>query len=134
MKKFLNFLRRCYLAYRNPFPPNLEDLEKENIKLKEMVLDQIGKDETIQFIIDNLHQPFMVLEGGVCRVIAELLVKQFIDIGAINYVEMTFTSKSTMPGEHFVLTLQKSSGLTPHQKVTRLEKELAEERSWKNWS
>ena len=60
-------------------------------------------------------------------------MKEFIETGAINYVEMSFTSTILAPGEHFLLTIQKSSGLTPHQKLLNCQKELENEKSWKNW-
>ena len=108
-------------------------LEKENASLRQLAYEKVSETNIVDFFVKDHFGLLVTIEGGFCRVIAELLVKEFIETGAANYVEMSFTSNNCMPGEHFVLTLQKSSGLTPHQKIKMLEKELSEERSWKNW-
>lgn len=73
----------------------------------------------------NNGQLTMELEGGMCRVMAESFADQFIGSGAINYVEMSFTSKK-MPGDMLVVTIQKASGKTPHQLRVEAESKLAE--------
>lgn len=67
----------------------------------------------------------IVLEGGAASLFAESFVQQYKESGAINYVEMFFTSKECMPGEKFVVTVQRVAGHTPHQLRVKAVEELA---------
>lgn len=57
-------------------------------------------------------------EGGACQVIAEAFAEQFVGSGAVNYLEMTFTSEER---GSFVVTMQKVGGMTPAEKVAKIK-------------
>lgn len=111
----------------------IQELRNENRDLRQKLYDQLPESEIVDFFVRDHFGALLEVEGGILRIFAELLVKEFIDTGAINYVEMAFTSNSLDPGERYVLTLQKASGLTPHQKLLQAQRELNEALSWKNW-
>lgn len=123
-----------------PFYERIRELEKNNLILKmenedlsTALIDDLQKKTIINKMLADGKGALIEFEGGAIHLIAEMLGRQFEQSSAVNYIEMTFTCQYFMPGEHFVLTLQKSSGLTPHQKVIQLEKELAELRAFGNW-
>ena len=66
------------------------------------------------------------LQGGAAQILAEALAKQYADNGAVNYIEMTFESRAAMPGQRFVVTVQRCDGKTPH--ALRREAEAEAER------
>lgn len=122
------FLYKC-----NPLSSDIEYLQKENEQLRQLLYKQLPENEIVNFFVEDKFGSLVNVKGGICKIVAELIVKEFIETGAINYVEMSFTSTILAPGEHFLLTVQKSSGLTPHQKLLHCQNELAEEKSWRNW-
>lgn len=67
----------------------------------------------------------MDLEGGACRLLAEWLADEYKRNSGINYIESRFTSHEAMPGEAFVVTVQRVNGKTPHQLRQDAERELA---------
>jgi hypothetical protein len=134
--KLIQWIKKFIEVYKLTNTNYLEDfktLEEENTQLRKIILEQMPETEIASFFVNDIIKYTAHIEGGLCRLIAESLVKQLNDLGAENYLEFSFTSKYLSPGEHYLLTFQKSSGLTPHQKVLKLEKELAEEKIWKNW-
>lgn len=133
MNKFIEFLKRFYGAYQLANSSFVDDLEKENERLRCLMKESFPEKDTIHFIVDVYHQLSEQVEGGTIRIITEMLAKQFIETGATNYIEVVFKPKYFLPDENLIMTLQKASGLTPHQRCLKLEKELAEEREWKNW-
>ena len=67
----------------------------------------------------------MGLQGGAAGLLAEMLTQQFKDGGGINYLQLSFTSSVALPGEAFIVTVQKCSGKTPHQLRMEAEAEAA---------
>jgi hypothetical protein len=67
----------------------------------------------------------MALEGTSCRLFAESFASEFQRGGGVNYLECRFTSQEVMPGEAFVVTVQRVNGKTPHQLRADAESELA---------
>ena len=70
----------------------------------------------------------LAVEGGAAGLLAEMLAKQQVDSGGVNYVELSFISKVCAPGEMFLVTVQRCAGKTPHQLRAEAEKALAETR------
>lgn len=87
---------------------------QQEIMINEMVVNQAGL--SIQ------------AQGGAASLLAEMLAKQYKDANAINYVEMTFVSQVSVPGEQFVVDVRRFDGLSPHQLRAQAEKERDE---WK---
>lgn len=65
------------------------------------------------------------LEGGAASLLAEMLAGQFKDSGAVNYLELTFSSREAVPGERFVVTIQRAAGNTPGQKLKELRARIS---------
>ena len=123
----LNVIKSALLNFKE-----VTQLKAQNQMLLNIISERISTEQLVSYIIEG-DKLFINIEGGYLTVLTEILVKQFLDTKATNYLEMAFTSNVLDKGEHYTLTLQKTSGLTPAQLVQRLQKELAEERSWKNW-
>jgi len=66
----------------------------------------------------NSKETQMTLEGGAIGLVADALVKQFYDSGAINYLELTFTHETV---GSFVLTMQKATGVTPADRIEKMK-------------
>ena len=91
------------------------ELEAENAALREQLARRVI-DET--FITDMAMTGGSLnagLEGGGARLLAEMLADQVEGSGTVNYLEARFASKHIKPGEHYVVTVQKCSGKTPHE-------------------
>lgn len=65
-------------------------------------------------------------QGGAAQLLAEALAKQYADNGGVNYIEMTFESRQVLPGQRFIVTVQRRDGKTPH--ALRREAEAEAER------
>lgn len=102
------------LEDRDEARAEVERLELESDKLREAVSQKLIDTTMLTGIIPANGSMNVGLEGGACRLFAEAFAKQFADIGAENYVEASFTSSAILPGEAFVVRLQKVSGKTPH--------------------
>ncbi len=61
----------------------------------------------------------MELEGSPLHVMAACFVEQFKESEAVNYLELTFRDKDSE--DKYVLTMQKSDGITPAGKVAQLK-------------
>lgn len=55
------------------------------------------------------------LKGGAAALLAEMFALQFDQEKGQNYIEVRFTSNQVLPGEQFVVTVQKVAGQTPHE-------------------
>ncbi|OGT89733.1 MAG: hypothetical protein A2286_10520 [Gammaproteobacteria bacterium RIFOXYA12_FULL_61_12] len=95
-------------------------LEDENRKLREQLVQRV-MEETLVTEMSLSDGITMGFRGGAARILVETFAEQFEQSGAVNYLEMTFISRSTLPGECFLVTLQRVSGKTPHQ--LRMESE-----------
>lgn len=108
-------------------------LAAEVVKLRDAITDEITKDLYIKELINDENNTILSLEGGALKLISGLIIKQFILTGATNYVEMSLTSSEILPGERFLVTIQKISGKTPHEIANELRKEIGELKSERNW-
>lgn len=104
---------------------DLHQALKENELLRQHAAKQIT-DATLLTGI-NIHGGGMELgmKGGAAGVLAEMLAAQFKEGGGVNYLELSFSSAEVMPGERFVVTIQRVHGETPSQQIKRLRAELA---------
>ncbi len=62
-------------------------------------------------------------QGGAAQLMAELFAQEFKDGQGINYIEMRFTSQHAMPGESFLVTVQRLAGKTAHDLRLQAEAE-----------
>lgn len=108
-------------------------LAAEVVKLRDAITDEITKDLYIKELINDENNTILSLEGGALKLISGLIIKQFILTGATNYVEMSLASSEILPGERFLVTIQKISGKTPHEIANELRKEIGELKSERNW-
>ena len=110
---------------KGPTLAHLRLVEDENAMLRKHAAKQIT-DATLLTGI-NIHGGGMEvgMKGGAAGVLVEQLAQQFVDSGAINFLEMTFASAEMLPGEQFVVTIQRVHGETPGMQLKRLKAELA---------
>jgi len=66
---------------------------------------------------------YMGLSGGAAMVMAEMLAEQYKQGGGINYIEMRFESKESMPGQRFLVTVNRADAKTPHELRVEVEAE-----------
>lgn len=112
----------AYMAACNPQAmavvlERLDTAERENDLLREHASDKISSHTLMTGMSVGHGGIDMGLQGGAASLLAESFAKQFKDSGGVNYVELQFTSKEEIPGERFVVTLQRVQGLTPTQKL-----------------
>lgn len=122
---FLSKLRNAWRYITSGAARTNASLESENAALREQLSARV-MDETVVtelHLRDGMH---LGIEGGACRLLAESFAEQFVESGALNYLEMTLESRRAMPGERFVVTMQRCAGKTPHQLRAEAERELAE--------
>ena len=103
----------------------IAQLEMENDQLRTMLSERL-LDETrlVDFAIANGGLA-MGLRGGAAQLLAEMLADQIESTGAVNYLEVRFTSRTIAPGERYLVTIQKCVGKTPHELRLAAECELA---------
>jgi hypothetical protein len=104
----------------------IESLRSENAKLRELPGRRLMDATALTGVLVADGGFNVGLEGGACQLLVESFAQQFIDSGAINYLGMTFSSKVLLPGDEFMVTMQKVSGKTPHS--LRLEAEADRDR------
>lgn len=102
----------------------LREILKENELLRKHAAKEISDSTLLTGISVSNGGINMGLEGGAAALLVESFVSQFKAEGGINYVELSFTSTQVMPGERFVVTVQRVDGLTPAQKLAAAEAEL----------
>lgn len=77
-------------------------------------------------LLTGMQGSTLELQGGAAAHLAESFALQFAEAGGENYVELRFTSQQVLPGEQFVVTLQKVAGQTPHDLRRAAEAKNAE--------
>lgn len=99
--------------------------EAENDILRQHAAKQITDSTLLTGINFNSGSMDIGMQGGAARLLAESFFDQFIESGAVNYLEVRFDSQEKMPGKSMVVTLQLVDGLTPAQKLAELKAALA---------
>ena len=99
-------------------------LEAENAELRECLADRVVNETLVTGLVMESGIT-MGLKGGAAQLLGEMLAAQIEETGAINYLELNFTSRTIAPNERYVVTIQKCSGRTPHQLRLVAEAELA---------
>lgn len=103
----------------------VEALEAENDLLRQHSAKQINDATLLTGISIGNGSMDIGMQGGAARLLADSFFDQFIESGAVNYLEVRFDSPEKMPGKSMVVTLQLVDGLTPAQKIAELKAELA---------
>ncbi|MGD1524001.1 hypothetical protein [Vibrio harveyi] len=96
----------------------IEELED---KIQQLLMDNINIKD---WSLNEYNGMDIKLEGSIVHIIAASLVEQFRGHNGINYVDFGFVDKEE--NQRYSLLMQKVSGLTPTEKATKLEAELAE--------
>ncbi|ABE46843.1 hypothetical protein [Polaromonas sp. JS666] len=89
----------------------VEGLRAEVRRLEQLLQGKFNKET----LLTSMEGNRLALQGGAASLLAEMFAAQFDGCTAENYLEVTFTSSQILPGERFVVTVQKCSGQTPHE-------------------
>jgi cell division septum initiation protein DivIVA len=93
----------------------IAELEGEVERQREIAADAVaGGTRILDIAIENGGLS-LSLEGGGAQLLAEILAKQYADSEAVNYLQLSFTSQHSAPGEAFVVTVQRVAGKTAHE-------------------
>lgn len=98
----------------------IEAAEKENTKLRKALAQKVTSETMLRDLSVGNGSINASFEGGAVHLFVDSLANQFVESGAVNYLEMRFHSEATGP---LLLTLQRVNGKTPHQLRTEAEKE-----------
>lgn len=91
------------------------ELEREVDQQRDIAADAVaGGTRILDIAIENGGLS-LALEGGGVQLLAEILAKQYADSEAVNYLQLSFTSQHSAPGESFVVTVQRVAGKTAHE-------------------
>lgn len=101
----------------------LSAMSAENTMLRQHAAQQITDGTLITGLNIGAGGFDLGLQGGAAQLLAESLAQQFKDGGGINYLELRFESSQALPGEKFVVTIQRVEGLTPAQKLAAMTAE-----------
>jgi hypothetical protein len=107
-----------------------QDIEPEWRELRAHLLSQEAEIERLREAMEpklrELHYDAnglrATLDGGACKAIAESFAEQFNSSGAVNYLDVAFT---TADGTCFVVTVQKRANPTAHELRQLAESRLA---------
>lgn len=105
-------------------------LRAENDKLREALAQKVVSQTMLTGLVVQDGGLTIGLEGGAAGLLVEMLAQQFKDGGGTNYLQLSFTSSVCLPGEAFIVTVQKCAGKTPHQLRMDAETEAAALRAW----
>jgi hypothetical protein len=103
-----------------------DDLVAENEHLRSLLAEKLVGEVLIEDINIRDNGLNIQMKGGAAQLLAECFARQFIESGATNYLEVSFSSTGLMPDESLVVTLQKVSGKTPHAFRVEAEAKLQE--------
>jgi hypothetical protein len=119
--------------YRDGWNAALDVVEKarsddkaEILKLRAAIADKVAATTMVTGMAVQNGGVSIELEGGAAQILAESLAAQYAKGGGPNYMELTFRSKVAVPGERFVVTVQRCDGETPHQLRQKAEARIAE--------
>ena len=104
-------------------------LEAENHDLREQLAQRVMNETFVTGMFFGNGGFNLGYQGGAAQLLAESLAQQFETTGAVNYLEISFTSKHITPGSSYLVTIQKCTGMTPHQFRLAAERELSELRA-----
>jgi hypothetical protein len=104
---------------RDSLRERVAELEREVGRQREIAADAIadavaGGTRILDIAVENGGLS-LSLEGGGAQLLAEILAKQYADSAAVNYLQLSFTSQHSAPGEAFVVTVQRVAGKTAHE-------------------
>lgn len=102
-----------------------KQLVEENKWITGLLAKKIIDQTTINEMALKGSHLILNVEGGMCKIFADAFAQQFIDSGAVNYFEASF-SCDKLPGELLIVTIQKASGKTPGQFRAEAEARCAE--------
>jgi hypothetical protein len=113
-----------------PLIEEIEALRQDGSKLtaeRDALRDAVAKNVTDATMLTGLTTGgdglTVGLQGGAASLLAEMLAEQYKGSGAVNYLQLSFESRVTLPGEAFIVTVQRVAGKTPHQLRAEAEAE-----------
>lgn len=101
-------------------------IRAENALLRQHAAKQITDATLLTGISPRNGGMDIGLKGGACQLLAEAFFDQFVDAGAVNFLELRFESSSRMPGQAMTVTMQLADGATPGQKIAEANARIAE--------
>lgn len=105
----------CAEQVAGPLRERVAELERDVNLQREIAADAVaGGTRILDVAIENGGLS-LSLEGGGAQLLAEILAKQYADSHAVNYLQLSFTSQHSAPGESFVVTVQRVAGKTAHE-------------------
>jgi hypothetical protein len=126
------YLRQTMITYAHdfaeqvagPLRERVAELDREVERQREIAADAVAGGTRILDIAMENGGLSLSLEGGGAQLLAEILAKQYADSAAVNYLQLSFTSQHSAPGESFVVTVQRVAGKTAHELRAEAEAEL----------
>jgi hypothetical protein len=112
-------------SVRQESAQRIAELTDENAALRKQMCERLFDETKIVEILFRNGVMNVELEGGACRIFAEMFAEQIAKSNAENYLEVSFYSKLILPDEKLVVTIQRCKGKTPHQLRKAAEDDLA---------
>lgn len=101
-------------------------IRAENTMLRQHAAKQITDATLLTGISPRNGGMDIGLEGGACQLLAEAFFDQFVEAGAVNFLEVRLESSTRMPGKAMTVTMQLADGVTPGQKIAEANARIAE--------
>ena len=101
-------------------------IRAENTMLRQHAAKQITDATLLTGISPRNGGVDIGLEGGACQLLAEAFFDQFVEAGAVNFLEVRLESSTRMPGKAMTVTMQLADGVTPGQKIAEANARIAE--------
>ena len=101
-------------------------IRAENTMLRQHAAKQITDATLLTGISPRNGGMDIGLEGGACQLLAEAFFDQFVEAGAVNFLEIRLESSTRMPGKAMTVTMQLADGATPGQKIAEANARIAE--------
>lgn len=94
-------------------------------RLRDGAVERLMRETLFTGMVPTDRGVEMGLQGGAAHLLAESLAESFREGKGINYVEIRFESRQAVPGERFLVTVQRTAGKTPHELRVEAEAALA---------
>lgn len=108
--------------------PSYKDLLAETIQLRTLLGQQmVNVCQMVEFV-RTYGNPITTVAGGAAHLLSELLGQQLYESNPENYIQLSFESAMYPGGGDIVVTLQRTTGLTPHELRIQAEEESEQQK------
>ena len=108
--------------------PSYKDLLAETIQLRTLLGQQmVSVCQMVEFV-RTYGSPITTVAGGAAHLLSELLGQQLYESNPENYIQLSFDSAMYPGGGDIVVTLQRTTGLTPHELRIQAEEETEQQK------